>query len=500
VIERSTGPTREEAQRILSTVEEWRVMGLPENAASWSKENYDLLTELLAADSFIERQSAIDAVDHSLGIAAYSMSFILLSGIGAAALLSATFVRPLSATAVAARRISDGDFDTKLPAVFGTEMKALTSSMSVMQTNIAERVAREEESRQWAEARLGQLIHNAADAVVILNPSSEVVAFNTRAQEIAGEGLQLGASFISALAKSDLSSEAVVALSSGGDVQLPSGAWVHAARPNAGEHGSVIIWSDITALKEREQSLTAANDAKTRFISIMSHELRTPLNSVIGFAQLIRDQAFGPVGDDNYTEFAGEILSSGNNLLVVINDILDFANAQQTDYAANLEPADITSPVSELCAELRKDPALTGKSLETSIADDLPVVKMNTAHMSKALRHLLTNAAEFSPEGSSVYLGISADDSDCIITVRDKGKGMTSKELDRALQVFEQIDGSRNRAHEGIGLGLPLARTIVEAHGGTFEIESQSGKGTEITIRLPHTGGSAHDENPRKVA
>ncbi|ADM08457.1 hypothetical protein PB2503_01892 [Parvularcula bermudensis HTCC2503] len=497
VVDRSEGPSRDEASAIRDTIAGWREGNTPDNAADWSEQAFDLLTELLAADSFIEREKAIAAADRSTRLAMIGMVLVALLSLLLAAGLNRLIVTPLKALEVAARKIAAGAYDSSLPKVVGIELIALVTSMRVMQRKIARRIAEELEGRQRAETRLEAIIREAADAILILDKAGRIQMVNDAAQALLPEAsMGRGERLTDLLAATSIDPNIILTLNEGGETRLPNGVWVNAAAPHTNDEGRILVWSDITAIKAREEDLSAANEAKTRFMAVTTHELRTPLNAVIGFSQLMRDEAFGPLGDESYQQFAREIFEAGNTLLGLVDDILRFSDAQNTDYYADLELVAPAPLFHALCEGVRYDEHYTSLTLETIIDDTLQEIRAKPSHLTSALRHLLINAGQFSDEGGLVSF-IAKDCGDTVVvTIKDRGKGMSAEALERALELFGQADNSRTRHHEGMGLGLPLARTIVLSHRGTFDIESLAGEGTTITIILPYAEGEMAEDTP----
>ena len=255
----------------------------------------------------------------------------------------------------------------------------------------------------------------------------------------------------------------------------------------------VAVKEDITERKRAEVELLAAKEraeaasiAKSQFMSTISHELRTPLNAIIGFSEVMRDAAFGPLGDQRYQRFAGSINEAGAHLLKLINDIIDLANAE----AGHFEIAEtIVDPrVEVLAAAQAITEAATAAHLALilDVPEHLPLLYADERAIRQIAGNLLENAVKFTPAGGRITVQAALEDSGLFkITVADTGVGIPPDKLAVVLQPFSQLDGSLSRRHEGTGLGLPLARTMAEMHGGHLEIESTVGVGTVVTMRFP---------------
>ena len=246
-------------------------------------------------------------------------------------------------------------------------------------------------------------------------------------------------------------------------------------------------------LRQRTRELQIARDeavksseAKTRFLANMSHELRTPLNAVIGFAEIIQNEAVGPIGQPRYREYARDIHDSATHLLDVINDILDVAKAE----AGKLDLADETVEMDGFVAKtfrlLENRAEQHGIALSADLDPKAATLIADPRRLRQILLNLLSNAIKFTDAGGSVRVESALrDDGGLDIAVVDTGVGMTETEIETALAPFSQIDNSFSRHAEGTGLGLPLTKHLVELHGGTFALSSVKNAGTRITASFP---------------
>ena len=243
--------------------------------------------------------------------------------------------------------------------------------------------------------------------------------------------------------------------------------------------------AELNLLRTKEQA-DFANRSKSEFLANMSHELRTPLNAIIGFSEIIRDQLFGPVGQAQYVEYAGDIHDSGQLLLSLINDILDMSKIEAGKRAlaeSVMSVEDTVRSVSRLVAARAKEGKI---KLTMSVPRDFPCFRAEERAIKQILTNLLTNAIKFTPEGGTVSLTAEqTDKGDLRIVVEDTGIGMSAEEIPVAMAPFGQIESALSRKNQGTGLGLPLTRALVELHGGTLDLESAVGKGTKITLLFP---------------
>jgi signal transduction histidine kinase len=256
--------------------------------------------------------------------------------------------------------------------------------------------------------------------------------------------------------------------------------------------GGVGLWMSVEyyrGIREREwakQQAEMANRAKSDFLANMSHELRTPLNAIIGFSEMMQHQVLGPLGNDQYRSYVGDIHASGAHLLQIINDILDLSKAEAGKLTLDEGVFDVREAIRAV-AQLTSVPAREGGlNLSIDTPDDLPLLRGDERKTMQMILNLVTNAIKFSPSGGSIEVVCRAGiDGELSIAVIDTGIGIASDDLGRVLEAFEQADSSLSRTRQGTGLGLPLVRAMMELHGGRFELDSTLGVGTKAKIIFP---------------
>ncbi|GGE57186.1 hypothetical protein GCM10011317_13980 [Niveispirillum cyanobacteriorum] len=228
-----------------------------------------------------------------------------------------------------------------------------------------------------------------------------------------------------------------------------------------------------------------SNLAKSQFLATMSHELRTPLNAVIGFSQLIADQAYGPI-DEHYVEHARDIHDGGKHLLALVNDVLDFSRLEAGKFQLNEQPLDlarILRGVHRLMQPLAESGSM---GLILDVSPDLPALQADERAIRQILINLVGNAVKFTPAGGKVKLSASFEpDRRLCLTVSDTGIGMDPALVSKALEPFTQLEGGLAKGHGGSGLGLSLVNALVRLHDGTLVIQTAPGKGTSVHIRFP---------------
>jgi two-component system, cell cycle sensor histidine kinase PleC len=243
---------------------------------------------------------------------------------------------------------------------------------------------------------------------------------------------------------------------------------------------------EAVALAAEAARAETANRTKTDFLATMSHELRTPLNAILGFSDMIHGEVLGPTGNPRYREYAGDINTSANHLLDIINDILDLARIE----AGKMEIVPLPVSLAHLCdwaAKMVRAQADTGRvTLLATVDPAVPPLSTDERILRQIVLNLLTNAVKFTPTGGMVKLNIRPGPAGSVaIVVEDTGVGMRAEDIPRALAPFSQLDNTLSRKHRGTGLGLSLANRFVGLLGGELAIRSAPERGTTVTVTLP---------------
>jgi signal transduction histidine kinase len=207
---------------------------------------------------------------------------------------------------------------------------------------------------------------------------------------------------------------------------------------------------------------------------------------VIGFAELMQSEVFGPLGDAHYAEYAADIRDSGQHLLNLINDLLDVSKIEFGKVELVDETVELTGII-DSCMRLMRDRAdQAGLELTAHTPLDLPYLRADVRRLKQILLNLMSNAVKFTPPGGQVTVRASiAEDGGLRVAVSDTGIGIAAQDLAKALQPFGQIDSRMTRKYQGTGLGLPLTKSMIELHGGKLQLDSEAGRGTTATLWLP---------------
>ncbi len=245
--------------------------------------------------------------------------------------------------------------------------------------------------------------------------------------------------------------------------------------------------SSAEAAPEPEPAPTAQSDASSgrlEFLARVSHEVRTPLNSIIGFAELMLQERFGPIGNRRYTGYVEDIHQSGLYALSLLNDLLDISKIEAGKFELNFTAVDVAEIVEDCVASLQPLAKRARILLRTSLAPDLPAVVADPRRLKQILLNLLTNAIKFTKEGGQVIVSGSMIAGELRLRVHDNGVGMTKDEIAFAMQPFHQLD-TAPRKQTGTGLGLPVTKALVDANRARLVLTSEPDIGTSADVIFP---------------
>src|SRR6202166_2530308 len=310
------------------------------------------------------------------------------------------------------------------------------------------------------------------------------------------------------------------------EAQLDDGSWLHISERRTKDGGYVSVGTDITRIKEHEQKLVdndlrlratvidlkrsqtaleqqaleladlaekyseeknraeEANQTKSKFLANMSHELRTPLNAIIGFSEIMESGMFGTLGSEKYQEYCHDILTSGHYLLEVINDILDMSKIEAGRMKLDMEQLDLSKTLAESLRVVSGRADDKNLLLNADIEGTIPVVADRRA-IKQIIVNLLSNAVKFTPDGGKVVVRSRVFDDSILLLIADTGIGIAPQSLARLGRPFEQVESQLTKTYHGSGLGLAVARSLTNLHGGSMRLRSRLGAGTVVCVSLP---------------
>ncbi|MFQ5954393.1 MAG: PAS domain-containing sensor histidine kinase [Kiloniellales bacterium] len=250
--------------------------------------------------------------------------------------------------------------------------------------------------------------------------------------------------------------------------------------------------ADVTAEVEAVQALRAARDeaqlantAMSEFLANMSHELRTPLNAIVGFSEVMKHQTLGALGNARYLEYTKDIHDAGNHLLDLINDILDLSKVESGKDELHEEVLEIGVLLDSVYKLVSGRAERASVALEFDVARELPALRADERKLKQILVNLLSNAIKFTGAGGQVTFRAWYGGGGMVFQVADTGIGIVAENIPIALAPFRQVEDGFARKYQGTGLGLPLAKSLAEMHGGSLDLQSEPGVGTTVTVRLP---------------
>jgi signal transduction histidine kinase len=231
------------------------------------------------------------------------------------------------------------------------------------------------------------------------------------------------------------------------------------------------------------RELEETSQHKSEFLANMSHELRTPLNAIIGFSQVLREGMFGEV-NEKQKEYLDDILSSGNHLLSLINDVLDLAKVEAGQVELEVAPFSLRDALERGVVMVRERATQDGVRVGFSADPEVAVVDGDERRIRQVIFNLLSNAVKFTPPGGVVDVSAARVNGEVWVSVADTGPGLDPDDHERIFEEFKQMEAGIE-LHEGTGLGLALSKRLVELHGGRIWVDSELGKGSTFVFTLP---------------
>jgi PAS domain S-box-containing protein len=286
----------------------------------------------------------------------------------------------------------------------------------------------------------------------------------------------------------DAGYEAIGRVRQGGLVPL----YITIGRIEDGEKFCAVL-RDLTAWKRTEEELTnakraaeKASTAKSEFLAKISHEIRTPLNAIIGFSEVMMDERFGPIGSERYRQYLKDIHASGGHLISLLSDLLDLSKIEAGKLDLTFVSVNLNDLVQQCVAIMQEQANRERVIIRTSLPASLPQVIADARSMRQIALNLLSNSIKFTGAGGQVIISTAlTDDHEVVLRVRDTGTGMSEKELQTALEPFQQVAAAARWGSSGTGLGLPITKALTEANHARFRITSHIDDGTLVEVAFP---------------
>jgi PAS domain S-box-containing protein len=260
---------------------------------------------------------------------------------------------------------------------------------------------------------------------------------------------------------------------------------------NQTEQKYCALLRDMTHWKKVEQDLQdARRDAerasalKSDFLAKVSHEIRTPLNAILGFAEVIIEERFGPIGNDRYRDYLKDIHTSGSHVMSLVNDLLDLSKIEAGKMELAFDSVDANRVISECVSIMQPQANSERVIMRLALAPHLPKIMADERSLRQIILNLLSNAVKFNePGGQVIVASVLTDAGQAVIRIRDTGIGMSEQDIETALEPFRQLATSRPTT--GTGLGLPLTKALIEANRAFFTIKSKKNEGTLVEVAFP---------------
>ncbi|MDQ3672906.1 MAG: ATP-binding protein, partial [Gemmatimonadota bacterium] len=453
----------------------------------------------------------------------------VLLGTALTLLVFRSIVVPLRKLTRAMRAMIKGDTEVDIPPAGRDEIGTMARTLALFRDSISERSRLEAEAERQRRT-LETAIETISEGFALFDPSDRLVLANNRYRALypnIAEKIVVGQPFeeiARAIVERDLadldgaSKEAWLArrleqhrsARSTIEQRYADGRWVRISEKKTPDDGTVVVYTDITELKQRQTELQsakeqadAANKAKSQFVANMSHELRTPLNAIIGYSEMLIEEA-GELGQEAFVPDLGKIRVAGKHLLSLINDILDFSKIEAGKMEVHFEEVELAELIGEVRSTIAPLVAKNGNKLHVKLQPDLGAMQTDQTKLRQNLFNLLSNASKFTKNGLitlTVCRFVGDGGAEWVeFSVSDTGIGMTPEQKSRLFQAFTQAEASTAATYGGTGLGLAITKQFSRMLGGDVTVDTEFGKGSTFRITVPRVAVGARVQQDGNAA
>ncbi|MEG6614666.1 ATP-binding protein [Pseudoclostridium thermosuccinogenes] len=396
-------------------------------------------------------------------------------------ILSKTITIPIADIMQKARAIAEGEFGRVLEVRSDDEIGDLTKTFNYMSSELKNTLIEISSEKSKIET----ILKNMTDGIIAFNIKGEIIHINPAAKVMLGENeLSMNFNEFSDKYGLNISLEDIIYL------QISTAEeksvfindkyiriyFATFTDDNKKAEGVIAVLQDVTEMQKLD-------NMRKEFVANVSHEMRTPLTSIKSYAETLLDGAYKD--SDTAVKFLTVINSEADRMTRLVKDLLQLSRLDNHQMQWNMQQFSFTELVRNSIVKLQIEAENKNQKIESYIMGDIPEIKGDRDRIEQVVLNILTNAIKYTPEGGKITVYVSRIFNDVTLKVADTGIGIPRKDLSRIFERFYRVDKARSREMGGTGLGLSIAKEIVEAHGGTITAESELGKGTEITVKLP---------------
>jgi two-component system sensor histidine kinase VicK len=396
-------------------------------------------------------------------------------------ILSKTITIPIADIMQKARAIAEGEFGRVLEVRSDDEIGDLTKTFNYMSSELKNTLIEISSEKSKIET----ILKNMTDGIIAFNIKGEIIHINPAAKVMLGENeLSMNFNEFSDKYGLNISLEDIIYL------QISTAEeksvfindkyiriyFATFTDDNKKAEGVIAVLQDVTEMQKLD-------NMRKEFVANVSHEMRTPLTSIKSYAETLLDGAYKD--SETAVKFLTVINSEADRMTRLVKDLLQLSRLDNHQMQWNMQQFSFTELVRNSIVKLQIEAENKNQKIESYIMGDIPEIKGDRDRIEQVVLNILTNAIKYTPEGGKITVYVSRIFNDVTLKVADTGIGIPRKDLSRIFERFYRVDKARSREMGGTGLGLSIAKEIVEAHGGTITAESELGKGTEITVKLP---------------